>query len=188
MLSRPGEAIYNDANGAPEGNHFFQVVWLPDERTRGLSQATPRPGKTTKADPGAHPDCLRGGCTGRSGAKPDVARAARRPSLARFASFDPGLEWGDAISIKRSSTSALFRRLGRTIYLIVGQNDDAAIGVMISTLLSLAAQYPVAASGTVRSGARFFVLDGTPEDHPSSGVLAKVAGVLPHGRRRWRLA
>ena len=31
-LSRPGEAIYNDANGAPEGNHFFQVVWLPDER------------------------------------------------------------------------------------------------------------------------------------------------------------
>ena len=32
MLSRPGEAIYNDANGAPEGNHFFQVVWLSDER------------------------------------------------------------------------------------------------------------------------------------------------------------
>ena len=32
MLSRPGEAIYNDANGAPEGNHFFQVVWLSEER------------------------------------------------------------------------------------------------------------------------------------------------------------
>src|SRR5262249_11375650 len=32
MLSRPGEAIYNDANGAPEGNSFFQVVWLSDER------------------------------------------------------------------------------------------------------------------------------------------------------------
>ena len=31
MLSRPGEAIYNDANGAPEGNHFFQVVWLSEE-------------------------------------------------------------------------------------------------------------------------------------------------------------
>ncbi|MFO0892112.1 MAG: hypothetical protein U0790_23615 [Isosphaeraceae bacterium] len=30
-LSRPGEAIYNDTNGSPEGNHFFQVVWLPDE-------------------------------------------------------------------------------------------------------------------------------------------------------------
>src|SRR3954453_8570125 len=32
MLSRPGEAIYNNANGAPEGNPFFQVVWLSEER------------------------------------------------------------------------------------------------------------------------------------------------------------
>ena len=32
LLSRPGEAIYNDANGLVEGNHPFQVVWLSDER------------------------------------------------------------------------------------------------------------------------------------------------------------
>src|SRR5205814_6205368 len=32
LLSRPGEAIYNDANGLVEGNNFFQVVWLPEER------------------------------------------------------------------------------------------------------------------------------------------------------------
>ena len=32
LLSRPGEAIYNDANGSVEGNHFFQVVWLSDEK------------------------------------------------------------------------------------------------------------------------------------------------------------
>ncbi len=32
LLSRPGEAIYNDANGLVEGNHPFQVVWLPDDR------------------------------------------------------------------------------------------------------------------------------------------------------------
>ena len=30
LLTRPGEAIYNDANGLYEGNHPFQVVWLPD--------------------------------------------------------------------------------------------------------------------------------------------------------------
>src|SRR4030095_13983055 len=28
LLGRPGEAIYNDANGLLEGNHPFQVVWL----------------------------------------------------------------------------------------------------------------------------------------------------------------
>src|SRR5213078_4004050 len=32
LLSRPGEAIYNDANGRVEGNDLFQVVWLPDDR------------------------------------------------------------------------------------------------------------------------------------------------------------
>src|SRR5438874_13586928 len=32
LLSRPGEAIYNDANGLVEGNNPFQVVWLSDER------------------------------------------------------------------------------------------------------------------------------------------------------------
>ena len=87
---------------------------------------------------------------------------------------------GDAISIK-DPTVALFRRQGGNHLLIVGQNDAAALGVMISTLVSLAAQYPVATSGTVRVGARFYVLDGTPEDHPSWGVLGKIAAVLPHG-------
>src|SRR5205823_14239739 len=32
LLSRPGEAIYNDANGLVEGNNPFQIVWLSDER------------------------------------------------------------------------------------------------------------------------------------------------------------
>ncbi len=32
LLSRPGEAIYNDANGLVEGNNPFQVVWLSDEK------------------------------------------------------------------------------------------------------------------------------------------------------------
>src|SRR5205823_5887144 len=32
LLSRPGEAIYNDSNGTVEGNEFFQVVWLTDEQ------------------------------------------------------------------------------------------------------------------------------------------------------------
>ncbi len=32
LLTRPGEAIYNDANGMIEGNNLFQVVWLSDER------------------------------------------------------------------------------------------------------------------------------------------------------------
>ena len=32
LLTRPGEAIYNDSNGLLEGNHPFQIAWLPDDR------------------------------------------------------------------------------------------------------------------------------------------------------------
>src|SRR6202008_2174250 len=32
LLTRPGEAIYNDAGGLVEGNSPFQVAWLPDEQ------------------------------------------------------------------------------------------------------------------------------------------------------------
>ena len=31
LLTRPGEAIYNDANGLIEGNHPFQIAWLEEE-------------------------------------------------------------------------------------------------------------------------------------------------------------
>src|SRR5437660_6271871 len=31
LLSRPGEAIYNDQNGLVEGNDIFQVVWLAED-------------------------------------------------------------------------------------------------------------------------------------------------------------
>src|SRR5205085_11079805 len=38
LLSRPGEAIYNDANGLVEGNNPFQVVWLPEKRREDYLQ------------------------------------------------------------------------------------------------------------------------------------------------------
>src|SRR3954453_10282780 len=38
LLTRPGEAIYNDANGMIEGNNYFQVVWLSDERREAYLQ------------------------------------------------------------------------------------------------------------------------------------------------------
>jgi hypothetical protein len=55
------------------------------------------------------------------------------------------------------------------------------MGVTAAGIVSLAAQYPPAASNSARAGARFFVLDGTPEDHPQAGVLGRVATSLPHG-------
>ncbi len=38
LISRPGEAIYNDASGLIEGNQPFQVAWLSATEQRGILQ------------------------------------------------------------------------------------------------------------------------------------------------------
>jgi len=179
MLSRPGEAIYNDANGAPEGNHFFQVVWLSDERREAYLKLLHQRARERKPIPSRTPIVFEGD------APADLARNLLLRRLLEDSTWPESPRsargWvGDAVSIKEP-TSALFRRQGGNHLLIVGQNEEAALGVALSTLLSLAAQFPPAGSDTVRQGARFFVLDGTPEDHPNTGVLHRAVASLPHG-------
>ena len=36
LLTRPGEAIYNDANGMVEGNHPFQIAWLDEAQRESM--------------------------------------------------------------------------------------------------------------------------------------------------------
>ncbi len=178
MLSRPGEAIYNDANGAPEGNHFFQVVWLSDERREAYLKQIHDRALEHKPILARTPIVFEGDAPAELADNPLLRQrveAATWPESPRSAPA-----WvGDAISIK-DPTMALFRRQGGNHLLIAGQNEEAALGVTVSVLISLAAQFPPADSETLRRGARFFVLDGTPEDHPNAGVLQRVAAALPH--------
>ncbi len=52
LLTRPGEAIYNDANGMIEGNNLFQVVWLHDDSARSISETSwPSPDSKTGRPP-----------------------------------------------------------------------------------------------------------------------------------------
>ncbi len=179
MLTRPGEAIYNDANGAPEGNHFFQVVWLSDERRESYLEELHALAQERKPALARTPIVFEGDAPANLELNLLLRERINAPDWP--SSLRSAQAWvGDAIAIK-DPTSALFRRLGGNHLLIVGQNDEAALGVATSLLLSLAAQFPPAGSATVRSGARFYVLDGTPEDHPSADVFARVTGVLPHG-------
>ncbi|WP_435008099.1 FtsK/SpoIIIE domain-containing protein [Tundrisphaera lichenicola] len=178
LLSRPGEAIYNDANGSPEGNHFFQVVWLSDARREEyLKQlhalAIERPPITKR-----NPIVFEGDAEADLARNPLLAPLLEAPAWPR--SPRSSTAWlGDPVAIK-DPTAALFRRQGGNHLLIVGQNAEAALGIMAATLIGLAAQYPLPTSDRVRSGARFVVLDGTPEDDPQVEALAKVAAILPH--------
>ncbi len=177
LLSRPGEAIYNDANGAPEGNHFFQVVWLGDDRRasylrqlRELAEARPPIHKRTAI-------VFEGDAT---------ADLARNPLLAGFLEVSTWARspraaqaWlGDPVAIK-DPTSTTFRHQGGSHLLVVGQKPEGALGVLSAALIGLAAQFPPPKGEATRHGARFAILDGTPEDDPLEGTLARVAAALP---------
>jgi hypothetical protein len=178
LLSRPGEAIYNDANGFPEGNHFFQVVWLSDDRREAYLRQISELNRERKPVLARTPLVFEGDT------EADLARNPLLKPRLEDATWPPSPRsaqaWvGDPVAI-REPTSALFRRQAGNHLLIVGQKDEAALGIMTASLISLAAQFPPAESDTIRSGARFAVLDGTPEDHPQAEFLTRVAGSLPH--------
>ena len=126
MLSRPGEAIYNDANGAPEGNHFFQVVWLSDERREAYLKQLHELARERKPVLARTPIVFEGDAPADLARNPLLRERLDAPAWPE--SPRSAQAWvGDAISIK-DPTSALFRRQGGNHLLIVGQNDEAALG------------------------------------------------------------
>jgi hypothetical protein len=187
LLSRPGEAIYNDANGLFEGNHPFQVVWLSDlqresclrrladmvvERKVAVSPPTVFEGNVA-ADP-ADNGLLRGLL---ESAPPAEAPVAPRAWL------------GAAVAIK-DPTDVVFRRHGGSNLLIVGQQEDLALGVLANSLVSLAAQLPAragmanpAGNGTAAAAALqpFYVLDGSRPESPEAGFWRQMQEKLSTG-------
>jgi hypothetical protein len=173
LLTRPGEAIYNDANGMMEGNNLFQVVWLPDERREKYLeriQEMSREQKVTKPPPIIFEGNL-------------PADVTKNPLLNRFLDMKEWPEaprvdyaWlGDAIAIK-DPTSIVFRPQSGSNVLIVGQNDEAALAMMMMAAISIAAQHPPVGP----QACRFYLLDGSPVDSPLSGQLGRLKGILPH--------
>ncbi|MBN9118216.1 MAG: DNA translocase FtsK [Planctomycetes bacterium] len=161
LLSRPGEAIYNDQNGLTEGNDPFQVVWLSDEkREQVLEELHTRAGDRWPA-----PLVFSGNTSA------DIAN--NRPLAKQLATHSPvkaPAAWlGDPVAIKEP-TAAVFRAQGGANLLMVGQSEDAARALFVASMLSIAAQVPAA---------RFTVLDGTPDDAEEAEYLTKFAEKLP---------
>jgi ABC-type multidrug transport system fused ATPase/permease subunit len=174
LLTRPGEAIYNDANGMVEGNHVFQVVWLPDERKdqylreikalaieRGMEM--PRPQIVFE---GNIPSDLR---------KNHLLRGLLEGPAPTEVPKGPQAWLGEAVAIK-DPTAAVFRRMGGNNVIVIGQDGEAARAVFLSSILSLAAQYPA-------DGARFYLLDGTPEDDTAAGWFTRLPAMVPQALR-----
>src|SRR5262249_23321650 len=90
------------------------------------------------------------------------------------------LAWlGDALAIN-GVTSAPFRRQNGSNLMIIGQQEESALGMVAIALVGLSAQSP--------AETQMFVVDGRQVETPSVGVTAKLPEVLPAPMRLagWR--
>jgi energy-coupling factor transporter ATP-binding protein EcfA2 len=180
LLSRPGEAIYNDAGGLPDANHPFQVAYLPDEDKEDWHkriQAFVREKRNGIEYPLI---VFEGNVPGQLDKNPLLAELLRQADWPVDSKM-PATAWlGDPVAIKEPTAAVLRRQSGQNL-LLIGQNDLQALAILAAAQISLAAQFPPARGET--PGVRFFVLDGTPPEQASAGTFERVAKALPHETR-----
>jgi len=163
LLSRPGEAIYNDAAGARLGNSPFQVVWLPDDVRDRYLRSVREAGESTEPAT-AGPVVFEGDAPAEF-----LENHLLRSVLAQSASSPPTVArtWLGAPNAIKDPTEVRFSRRSADNLLIVGQRDDANLGIFGIALTALAAQYP-------RDSVEFVVLDGSAPGTPDHAYLAAV--------------
>ncbi|QDT07847.1 FtsK-like domain-containing protein [Rubripirellula lacrimiformis] len=150
LISRPGEAIYNDAGGLAEGNQPFQVAWLPATRHREmLSAITARDQSYAQAM--LPPVIFEGNrpCHW----KPALADAA----LTSQPATTVGGLLGESVEIGPPVSLGLTRNTGRNLLLIAPASSR--IAVLASSLSGFAKQHP---------DLELVYLDGTRADEGES--------------------
>ena len=192
LLTRPGEAIYNDANGLIEGNHPFQIVWLGEDVREGYLHLV-REEAAGSGDRGKGSDAIRSVAQtaplvfeGNIPADPTANRRIQRV-LAKSrvdvksggnaqSSFDSAWTcWlGDSVSMSGPLELSFGLREGGNV-LIVGRDDAAALGMMSACALSLCAQAVVSGVGSTTA----HVLDGSLPSSDSAETWHQLETVWP---------
>jgi len=190
LLTRPGEAIYNDANGLYEGNHPFQIVWLPDNQRDDYLQRI-RDLAAQRRSTRPPPIVFEGNILADPRENKQLQQLLDAPAWP--ASCPMPQAWlGSAVAIKEP-TAAVFLRQNGSNLLMVGHREEAALGVMATALVSLATQHPCGKTGTGfersevpvpvfpgGSGTKFYILDGTRADAPEVGFWNGFVPTVPH--------
>jgi DNA segregation ATPase FtsK/SpoIIIE, S-DNA-T family len=192
LLTRPGEAIYNDANGLYEGNHPFQIVWLPDNERDNYLERIGQLAAQRKIEK-SPPIVFEGNVLADPSENSSLQELLASPAWPEPSTMSQA--WlGLAVAIK-DPTAAVFLRQNGSNLLLVGHREEAALGVMASCLISLAAQHSPAEgcphfrghdactageNGTVPLDTRFYILDGMRADAPEVGLWNRLGSALPH--------
>ena len=167
LLSRPGEAIYNDAGGLIEGNSPFQVVWLTDaqrdERVRELAATARARGVSDRKM-----IVFDGTAAARIEQCQPLLDVLKQPASRGVPALNIFL--GNPVAIRNASVITLRRQSGANI-VVVGQREDVAAGLSVAVLASFAA-------ATRHTSGRVILLDGTTPDSPTVGALQSTLQTL----------
>ena len=126
LLSRPGEAIYNDQNGLIEGNEPFQVAWLGEDAQNSYL--------TALAELRTAHNCELRMVTF-EGNMPSNLHANR--TFAELSTREGDiLLLGQPISVEDACLASFKQQNGSNL-LLVGQDPDASLAIFLSALLSL---------------------------------------------------
>lgn len=170
LLSRPGEAIYNNANGLLEGNHLFQVVWLGEDQREDLLQKI----HTRFSSDTAIPQIVFEGNAPAALSQNSALIQALESDEQAIAPKEYTAWLGDAIAIKEP-TSAVFRRQGGSNLLMIGQQREGALATITSGILSIAAQLPVEDTATSQ-----FLFVGDASEETTHDLFQQIKNTIPH--------
>jgi energy-coupling factor transporter ATP-binding protein EcfA2 len=146
LLERPGEAIYNSANGRKEGNNRFQVAWLSDEALESLlgqitAHAKEQGYRRTEAQVIFDGNSIA-----------DIRHNESFKTILRDRThFNPkrgAFAWlGDPIELKEP-TAAHFKRQSRSNLAVLGQNEyeQVCVSMLTACMASIAIQQASAAA------------------------------------------
>ena len=160
LLTRPGEAIYNDANGMVEGNDPFQVVWLSED-LRGAALADLRRRNAGKMPP---PLVFEGSASAEFAKNIEFNTMLETPAETGF----PTIWLGDPIAIKEP-TAATFRPYSGANLLLLGQSEEAALATLTAAFVALSVRLRPSSPGIIT------ILDGTPDDSEYAEHLRRVS-------------
>jgi S-DNA-T family DNA segregation ATPase FtsK/SpoIIIE len=175
LLSRPGEAIYNDQRGLIEGNHRFQVADMGDDEARETALRElliPRVKEWTGSV--RHPVVFEGHRPARIEECLPLAAALSSPNWSSAVRFvDVWL--GEPIALRPPVAVRFSRQAGSNLLLVLRDENQAMLLLQI-VLLSLAAQLSP-------SDVAFHIVDVGSVDGPFSGAFAQITKTLPHSSR-----
>jgi len=136
LLTRPGEAIYNDANGMMEGNSPFQIAWLEDkERETQLDRIQRATAHQRQTDPAfADQECVvfEGNILADPALNPQLISQIRGETEPTT----PLRLWlGDPVTIGKPASLTLSPQPGQNV-LMVGSDGDDMSGLLSLILLN----------------------------------------------------